>query len=90
MHKNKMPMHLRSVVSTFGTKLHALGKSIAKELSSFTKMMLTCIRDSSDLIFKLQNLEEMNHNDYLFSTDAVATCPNIDTEEGLTVLLLLF
>ena len=52
---------------------------VAKELRSFTKMMITWIRDSSDLTIKLQNLGEINDNDYLFSTDTESMCPNIDT-----------
>ena len=88
--KKNIPTPLRPVVETVGTKLHALGKWLAKELSFFTKMMITCIRDSSDVTIKHQNLGVINDNDYLFSTDAEAIYPNIDTKEVLTALLLLF
>ena len=90
IHKKKITMPMRPVVATVGTKLHALEKWVAKELSSFNKMIMTYIRDSSDLINKLQNLAETNDNDYLFSADAEVMHPNIDNEEGLTDLLLLF
>ena len=53
-------------------------------------MMIPYIRESSDLIIKLQNLGDLNDNHYLFLTDSEAMCPNIDTEEGLTALLVLF
>ena len=53
-------------------------------------MMITCIRDSSDLIIKLQNPGETNDSDYSFSTNAEAMHPNVDTKKGLTALLLLF
>ena len=53
-------------------------------------MMITCIRDSSDLMIKLQNLGEKNDDDYSFSTDTEAMHHNVDIEEVLTALLSLF
>ena len=58
-------------------------KPISKKVSTF-------IRDSDHLIRKLHKLGETQSNDFLFTEDAVAMHPNIDTEEGIVAILLPF
>ena len=90
VHKDKMPVPLRPVVATINTTMCAIGKLVAHWLSPITKQVDTFIRDSDHLIKKLHEIGEMQLNEYLFTTDAIATCPNIDVEEDTPATLLSF
>ena len=56
VHKNKIPIPLRLVVSTVNTPMYALGKLVAKCLSSIAKKVPTYIKDSDHLIKRMKEL----------------------------------
>ena len=50
--------------------------------------MSTHTNDSNDFIRKLKDLGNIEDNEYLFASNAVAMCLNIDTEEVIAALTL--
>ena len=87
-HKNKTPVPLRPVASRLGTPLHALGKWATQAMKPLSTQVSTNIRDSDDFIKKLKALGKIEDNEFFFTSDAVAMCPNINIEEGVASLLL--
>ena len=77
VHKKKTPILLRPAVATIGAPLCALGKWTAKIMKPITKQISTCIRDSDEFMQKLKGLGQVGHNEYFFTSDAVAMHPNI-------------
>ena len=90
VHKNKIPVPLRTVVATLNTPINVIGKLVSLWLKLISKQVSTFIRDSDHLIRKLHQLGEIKSNDFLFTAYAVAMCPNIDTEEGIAAILISF
>ena len=70
--------------------MHSIGKLVSHWLSPITKQVDAFMRDSDHLINKLHELGEIQPNEYLFTADAIAICPNIDAEEGMSAMLLSF
>lgn len=59
-------------------------------MKSLLKCIPTYLKDSNDLIRKLQNLPLLPPNAWLFTADAIAMYMNIDTDIALKVFTFLF
>jgi len=70
--------------------MYTIGKLVATWLKPVSMQVATYSRDSDHLIKKLHDLGKIKPNEFLFTADAIAIYPNIDTEEGTIVIILSF
>ena len=90
VYKNKIPISLQPIISAVNILIHTPEKLVGKWLSPITKKVLTCIIDLDYLIKKLSDLGSIQTIEFLFIANTVPMYPNIDTEEGITAILLSF
>ena len=86
---HKQPWSLRPVVSQCGCFLEGLSKWLDFELQKVKKLCPAYLRDTWDLKKKLENLSAkglINHETKLFTADAKAMYPSIDTDHGLQTM----
>ena len=90
VHNKKHPIPMRPVVGACGTPLFALGKWATHVMKPVTMQTSTYVRDSDEFIQNLKELGEIEDNESLFTSDAMAMNPNIQTEEAVAALTLAY
>ena len=86
---HKQPWSLRPVVSQCGCFLEGLSKWLDYELQKVKHLCPAYLRDTWDLKHRLEALDKkglIDHNTRLFTADAKAMYPSIDTDHGLKVM----
>ena len=90
VHKNKIQIQLRSVISTVNTKLCYLVKWVTKVLKDATTKSSTCVKHTVHLMLFVNKIVKVNKKEFLWATNATAMHLNIDTEEVLEAILISY
>ena len=83
IHKANCPMH--PIVSACGTSTYNLAKYLAKILQVYTGHSSSFVKDSKDLMDKLQSIE-LHNNEELVSFDVSALFTSIPVNQALDVI----
>ena len=86
VHKNKLPVPLRPVVSQCGTLSAIASIYIDYKLQPLKYGVQSYIKDSYHLILKLLKLGRIPNNAHLFTSDATSMYTNIDPLEGIETI----
>ena len=86
VHKNKLPIPFRPVISQCGSLSAIISTYIDYKLQTFTKAMPSYIQNSTKLLEKLDKFPQLPKNTKLFTSDATSMYTNIDPDEGINVL----
>lgn len=71
-HKKEVPVLLKLMLSTLGSKRYGLGKWLNKELKPSTKKLSTYAKETNDLTRHLNIFGGFKWNEYLFTTDLIS------------------
>ena len=86
LHKNKFPCPFRPVISQCGSLLGIISIWLDYILSPLTKFVESYIKDSNDVINLLKRISPLPHGCKIFTSDATAMYPNIDTIQGMETI----
>lgn len=86
VHKNKLPVPLRPVISQCGSLSAIISTFIDYLLQPLTKFIPSYIKDSTALLNTIDALPKLPPNARLFTSDATSMYTNIDPNEGIPIL----
>ena len=86
VHKNQLPVPLRPIVSQCGSLLAVASTYIDYKLQPLTKSIPSYIKNSDNVIKRLQTLQNIPPTAKLFTSDAESMYTNIDPTDGINVL----
>ena len=86
VHKQKIPVPLRPVVSQCGSYTAFISTWLDIKLQPFKHYLPSYIKNSQDLLDIIDTLPPLPPNAKIVTTDAVSMYSNIDTTEGKTVI----
>ena len=86
VHKNKIPVPLRPVVSQCGSLFAIFSIFVDFKLQSLTNFIPSYIENSEALLDSMDKLEQLPPSARLFTSDATSMYSNIDPGEALPVL----
>jgi hypothetical protein len=83
VHKNKIPIPLRPVVSQCGSLSAIVSTYIDFKLQPFTKKLPSYTKNSTSLLNNIDRLPNLPKSAKIFTSDATSMYTNIDPEEGI-------
>ena len=89
LYKGKLnPPPYRPVVATVGYQFYCISRWVDYYLRQLLLQIPSYVKNSDDIINILNSFNNVLEYYYVFTADAVAMYPNIDTEEGLTFIII--
>jgi hypothetical protein len=86
VHKNKIPVPLRPVISQCGSLSAVISTFIDYKLQPFTQKVPSYIKNSTSLLNQIDKLPTLPKQARIFTSDATSMYTNIDPDEGIEVL----
>ena len=86
IHKKLDNIPGRPVILNYGTPTEKASEFLDHHLQPIMKSGVSYIKDTNDLLFKLNNLGKIPENACLVTADVVRLYPSIPHDEGLEVL----
>lgn len=86
-YKQKIPIPLQPVVATIGSPYHCVSRWVDSYLRELLPYVSSHIKDSDDLLGELKKFGPIEGDAFMSTSDAVAMCLNIRTDEGIMFLI---
>jgi len=90
VHKNKLPVPFRPVISAVGSISAKISTFIDVKLQPLTKYIPSYCRDSNSFLSDLRQLDALPPTARIFTSDATSMYTNIDPKEGISTLKKYF